>query len=146
MTGTGRFAKWRLVGDPPEHPLRRFDVHPLDHLVAEPLGTAVERLDQGFRPFDFGRARREGPVARIDLVGVDQALAIEAEPPPLLGFPQEALRIVEAVEHAIERRNASSARSKDDHLQRVGDRFARGIQRQAEVGAQIVGAGDQRRR
>ena len=117
MTGTARFAKWRLVGDPPEHPLSRFDVHPLDHLVAEPLGTAVERLDQGFRPFVFGRGRGEGLVARFNLVGVDQALAIESQAPPLLGLPQKAVRIIVAVEHAIERSNACRAGGQHDHLQ-----------------------------
>ena len=35
------------------------------------------------RALDLGLARREGAVARLDLVRVDQALAVEAEPPPV---------------------------------------------------------------
>ena len=76
-------------------------------------------------------ARRERTVARRDLVRVDQALAVEAEPPPLLGLREKAFRIVQAVEHPIEHRDARRARREHDQLQRGRDRLPR--QRRAAV-------------
>ena len=86
MTGEARFAKWRSAAGPLQHPPRRFDVHALDHLIAEPLRAAAECRDQRSRPLDLRLARRKGPVARRDLVGVDQALAVEAEAPPVFAL------------------------------------------------------------
>src|SRR5437016_13090658 len=106
MTGNGRFAKWRLVGSPLENPLRRLDVHALDHLIAEALGAAVERLDERFGTLDLRRGRREGAVAGLDLAGVDQALAIETEPAAIFGLRKKAVGIIEPVEHAVERHDA----------------------------------------
>src|SRR5438105_6532454 len=109
MTGDGRFAKWRLVGSPLENPLRRLDVHALDHLIAEALGAAVERLDERFGTLDLRRGRREGAVAGVDLARMDQALAVETEPAALLRLRHEAVRIFEAIEHAIKCRDARRA-------------------------------------
>src|ERR1051326_7991191 len=114
MTGKARFAKWLLVAGPFQHPLRCLHMHPLDHLVAEALGTAVEGVDKRLCSFDLDRAWREGPVARSDLVWVNQALAVEAEPPPLLRLFEEAVGIVEAVEDAIERRDPGGTGGQHD--------------------------------
>src|SRR4051812_11008284 len=91
---------------PLQHPPRGLDVHALDHLVVEALGAAVEGGDECPGARDLGGARREGPMTERDLVRMDQALAVETEAPPLLRLPQEAIGIVEAVEDAIERRDA----------------------------------------
>src|SRR3954451_12106587 len=128
MTGTGRFAKWRLSAGAPQHPLRGFDMHALDHLIAKALGAAVEGGDQGFGTLDLGRAWRKRLMARRDLAGMNQALAVEAKPTPLLRLLQETGGIVEAVEHAIEGGDSGGARSQHDHLQRRGNRFARRIE------------------
>src|SRR3954467_2380443 len=98
MTAVERFAKRRLAGRPRQHPLRRLEMHALDHLIVEPFSTAVERGHQPSGTLDLGLARRKRAVARCDLVGVDQALAVEAEPAPVLGFGEEALLVVERVE------------------------------------------------
>ena len=71
---------------------------------------------------------------------------LEAEAPPLLRLDEEAVDVVEPVEHAIEYRNARGAGREHDHLQRCRDWLPRRVERQAQVGTQIVGAGDKRRR
>ena len=103
----------RLVR-PLQKPLRRFNVHALDHLVVEPLGAAVESLDELAGALELGVARGKGAVARRDLVRVDQALAIEPEAAPVLGLREEALGVVKAIEdpsNAAIRPSAPQARS-----------------------------------
>src|SRR3954470_1652660 len=116
-----------LAGRPIEHALSRLDVHPLDHLVAETLRTTVKGIYERTRALDVRRAWREGPVAELDLVGMNQALAVEAEPAAVLRLGEKAIRVVEAVEHAVERRDAGGPRRKNDPLERCRDRLARGI-------------------
>jgi hypothetical protein len=77
MTGGARFAKGRLGDSPAQDPLRCFDMHALDHLVAETLGSAFVGLDKLPCPVQFRSARREGAVSGLDLVRMDQALSIE---------------------------------------------------------------------
>src|SRR5438128_1908493 len=111
-----------LPSRPLQHALRRLDVHALDHLIVEPLGASAERLDERFGALDLSRAWRERLVARSDLVGVDQALAVEPKPAPALGLRKEAVGIIEPVEHAVERHDAGCAGGEDNHLQRSRDR------------------------
>src|SRR4051794_16082201 len=103
---------------PVEHALGGLDMHPLDHLITEALGAAAECLHQGPGAIHLGRARGEGTVAGFDLVGMDEALAVEAKLPPLVGFAKESVAVPEIVENAVERGDPRSARGKDDHLQR----------------------------
>src|SRR5260221_13130978 len=111
MTGKGRFAKGLLGVGALQHPLRRLHVHSFDHLIAEALGAAVEGRHKSSCPLDLGRGRRESLVARGDLIGVDEALAVEAEPPPLLRLIEEAVSIIETVEYAVEGRDSPSSGS-----------------------------------
>src|SRR5947209_317057 len=106
MTGPRRFAKPRLVASALEHPFGGLNMHPLDHLIAEALGAALERGHEGFGALDFGSAWTECLVARRNLVGVDQALAVKPKAAAVLGFLEEPVGIIEAVEHAVEHRNA----------------------------------------
>jgi len=46
MTADCDFAKWPLGLVPLEQTLRLLDVHPLDHLVLEPPGAALECVNQ----------------------------------------------------------------------------------------------------
>ena len=93
-------------------------MHALYHLIVEPLGAALERFDQPPCAVEFGFARGEGAVARLDLARVNQAFAVEAEPPALLGFALERVEIVELVVHAVEHCGVGGARGEDDQLQR----------------------------
>jgi hypothetical protein len=86
----------------PDHPLRSFDVHPLDHFVAEALSPAVKGVDQRFRPLKLGFGRRERLVTGPDLARVDQALPIEAKAAAVLSLAKQSIAIVEAVEHPVE--------------------------------------------
>src|SRR5215212_2338554 len=114
MTAAERFAKWRSGLHPREHPLSSLHMHSLDHRILESLGAAVEGLDQLSRAVEFSFARRERAVAGFDLAGVDQALAVEAEPSPFLRLGNEPLVVVEAVEHAVEHGDASRTRGEHD--------------------------------
>ena len=113
-------------------------MHALDHLVSEALGAAVEGFDEGFCLFDFRGAGGEGAMAGLDLARMNKALPVEPESPPLFSLAKKTVSIVEAVEHAVERRNSSGPGGKDDQLQRRRDGLARRIQRQAQVGAKVV--------
>ena len=146
MTAVGRFAKSSLAARPLQHPLCRLDMHPLDHLILEPLGAAVEGLDQRaararLRPRS---ARTRG--GRRDLVGMDQALAVEAEPPSLRRLREKAVAIVEAVEHAVEHRDARPP-APQGRSTAATPRSARAPHPAAGADRpKVVGAGDQRRR
>ena len=74
-------------------------------------------------------------VTGLDLVGVDQALAVESEATPLLRFAAEAVAVLEIVENTVEHRNAGSARGEHDELERGRDRLAGRVERQPKVGA-----------
>jgi hypothetical protein len=102
MTGEGIFAKSRLGDCPLQHALCRFHVHPLDHLILEPFRTALEGFNQFAGALDLLLGRREGAVARFDLVRVDETLAIEAHSPALSCLRKETFFILEPIEHAIE--------------------------------------------
>ena len=82
-------------------------MHPLDHLVAEAFGAAMEGFDERSRPCDFRRARRERLMAWRDLVGVNQALAVETEAAPL-----SRERVLQRAAHARERFDAREMRLK----------------------------------
>src|SRR3954471_10041936 len=84
-------------------------------------------------------------MARLDLAGVDQALAIEAEPTPLFRLAKEAVAILKIVEDAVEHRGARCTRRKHDQLQRGRDRLTGRVQWQTKVSAQVVRSGDQGR-
>ena len=90
MTGKARFAKGRLAGRAFQHPLRRLDMHALDHLIAEAFGAPMECSHEGFSALDLGGTRSERPVTGANLVGVDQALAVEAERRALRALPRQA--------------------------------------------------------
>ena len=64
-------------------------MHALYHLVAHALGAARECLDQGAGAFDFGFGRGESFVTGGNLLGVDEAFAVEAERAPFAGFGEE---------------------------------------------------------
>src|SRR5580765_3304289 len=113
-------------------------MHALDHLISEALGTTVKCGNKRFGAFDLCRTRRERLMTWRDLVGMNQALAVEAEAAAVLRFLQEAVGIVEVVEHAVESRDAGGPRGKHNHLQRGGNRLTRGIKRQTQVGAKII--------
>src|SRR5690242_7900841 len=121
-------------------------MHLLDHLAAEPFGSALESLDERTGPLDLALARRERLMTGCDLVGMNQALAVKPEPTSLLRFGEKPIRIVKSVENPIERRHSSRARSKDYPLQCRGDRLAGRIERKAQIGTKIVGPRDQPRR
>src|SRR4051794_8051324 len=106
MPRKGWFAKGRLGPGSLQHPLGRFDVHPLDHLVFKPFGAAVEYVHEFTRSLHFGLARGEFLMARRNLVRVDQALAVETEAAALLRFRAKSLGIIEPVEHSVEHRHA----------------------------------------
>ena len=119
MTGRGRFAKSRLSRAPA--PASRCaastcmrSIISFSNRSAPPLNASTSAPARS----TSASARREGAVAGLDLVGVDQALAVEAEPPSLLRLGSEAVGIVEAVEHAVEHGDAGGARGQHDHLQR----------------------------
>src|SRR4051812_11767933 len=114
MTAVERFAKGRLACSSLQHPLRGLDVHALNHCIFEPLGAAVERFDQAPRPLDLGLARRECAMAGVDLVGMDQALAVKAEAASILCFGNETFGIVESVEYAVEHGHSNGSRGKHD--------------------------------
>ena len=85
-------------------------------------------------------------MARLNLVRVNQALAVEAEAAPVLRLPQKTLCIFEAIEHTIEGRNTGRAGGKHNQLERGRYRFARRVERQAQVRPKIVRPGNQPRR
>src|SRR5206468_10266289 len=101
-----------------QHALGGLYVHALDHLIAEAFGASVEGSYEGLSALDLGGTRSESPVTGTNLVGVDQALAVEAEPPPRLRLLEETFGVFKAVEHAVERRNSRGARREQNQLQR----------------------------
>src|SRR5438046_1494009 len=128
---------------PVQKTLRGLNVHALDHLIIEAFGSPLECRDQRLCSIDFRFTRREGAMAWFNLVRVNQALAVEAEPPSCRGFLRETLGIIEAIEHPIKRRNARGPRRQDNHLQRRRNWLPGYVKRQSKVGAKIVGASDQ---
>ena len=145
MAGWARFAKGPLRSGscPIEHSPSRFDVHPLDHLILEALRPSAERIDQPSSALDFLIARAECAIARIDLIRMNERLAIKTKLPAVLGFDRESVGILEEVEHAVKSRNACRPRCKDDRLKRGRDRLSRCGQRQVEVRPEVVRPGDQ---
>ena len=77
---------------PLERPLRRLDVHAFDHLVLEALGAAGESVDEPARSLDLSFAGPKAAVARLDLVGMDQDFAVEAQLPPFAAPRRRSLR------------------------------------------------------
>ena len=54
-------------------------MHALDHLVLEAFGAAGGSFQQAPRAVELRFGGGKGAVAGLDLVGVDQTLAVEAE-------------------------------------------------------------------
>src|ERR1700751_499068 len=102
MTGKGSFAKGLLAGGALQNPLCRFNVHPLDQLILKSLGTALESVHQLARTLELILRRPESAMAWLDLVRMDQALAVEAQTPALLRFGDESISVVQTVEYPIE--------------------------------------------
>ena len=146
MTGEARFAKPRL-----SRRRARAPAAPPRHACARSSGRRSARRRRGtprpapapvrFPPRVGAKARWQGAI----WLGWIRLLPSNPSAPPLPAFAHEAVGIVEAVEHAVEHRNARCARREHDHLQRGRDRLARCIERQPQVGAKVVGAGDQAR-
>src|SRR5262249_18500922 len=109
------------------------DMHPLDHFILEPLRAPLKSVNQLASALEFQLRGCESAMARFDLVRVDQALAIESETPALLRFGKEAIRVVEAIEHTVERADAPRPAGQHDHLKRGGNRLARRIKWQAQI-------------
>ena len=110
---------------------------------APPVAAATSRSARAISSVGRG----EGRVARRDLAGVDQALAVEPEHPALRRFRGEALQVVELVEDAVEHRDAvrpaRPARSICSAICSGSRPAPRGRRRSAR---KVVGPGDQRRR
>ena len=144
MTGDARFAKPRLSRPRAPAPAAR----PRRACARSSRCRSARRRRERLRPAPWpARPRRllgakawwQGAI----WLGWIRLLPSKPRPPPLLRFREEAVGILEVVEDAVERRDARRARRKHDHLQRGGNRLARRVERQAQVGAQVVGAGDQ---
>src|SRR6185369_16475431 len=116
MTADCDFAKWPLGLIPLEQTLRLLDVHPLDHLVFEPLGAALKCVNQAPGALEFRLRWSERLVARLDLARMDQALAVETEPPPFFRLGDETVEVVELVVHAVEDRDPGCPRRQNDEL------------------------------
>ena len=104
----------RLVGGPlraPAAPLRRASAR------SSRCRTARRRRGTprpAPRAIDFGLRSARRPVARVNLVGVDQALAVEAQPPALLGFgekPSGSSRLLNTPSNAAIPQRAQQGRS-----------------------------------
>ena len=81
--------------------------------VTTPLPSAcavLKAADDLARHLEFGGRRREDLVARLDLAGMDQRLAVEAHLQPLLADGAEALGVLDVVVDAVEDREAIGAR------------------------------------
>src|SRR4029079_5895572 len=102
---------------------RGFIMHALDHFIVEAFGSAAVGVDQAAGPLNLARAPRKGGMTRRNLVGMDQALSVEAKPTAVFRFGDEPLLVVEAVEDSVERPNARGGGRDHDPLERYGDRL-----------------------
>ncbi len=84
----------------------------LDHALAGVFGQR-EGADDGARALDLGSARREGFIAELDLRGVDQRLAVEAEVAALLAFEPKTVEIADVIVDAVDDVGAMRARCGD---------------------------------
>src|SRR4051794_5436366 len=100
-------------------------MHPLDHLVTKPLRAALEGRNERCSPLYLRFRWSECAMAWRNLIRVNHAFAIETEPPPLPSLPRERIRIIEAIEHAVERGDSGGSAGEHNHLQRRGKRFPR---------------------
>ena len=124
-------------------------VQPLDHAAVDrhhALALVLRQFKRGdhlARPRHFVRARRERGVARLDLVGMDQRLAVEAEFDALPAFRHEAVGIADVVIDAVENDDAMDARGGDTGREPRQHRRAARHQARARVLGEIVGAHDE---
>lgn len=93
-------------------------MHLFDHLPFESFGSPGRRSDQPLCARNLVRAWRKGKMAWCDLIGMNQALAVEAEGAPFPRLRLEPGGIVKPVEYAIEHRLSLGTSSQDDSLQR----------------------------
>jgi hypothetical protein len=121
-------------------------VHALDHLAFEALGAAGRGGEEAPGVLDLRLTRPEQAVGGLDLAGVDERLAVEAEALPLLALGGEAVGIVEAVVDSVEGGDARRPGGEEDGLERSGERRPAAAGAEAEVGGEVVGARDQPRR
>ena len=126
------------AASPLQHSLCGLNVHAFDHFVTETLSATSKRFNHRPRTFNFSGAGREGPMTWRDLVGMNQALAVETEAPSVLRFMQKGLGIVEAVEDSVKCGNSRSPSSKNDHLQRRRNRVPRRVEREPQVCPKVV--------
>ena len=143
MAGSARFAKGSgacAIQQPP----RRLDMHALDHLVLEALGAAVECCRSG-----DGRGRSPPRSARRRAwqgaiwSGWMRLLPSKPSARPSRACGQQPLVVLQSVEHAVEGGDAGRPGREDDPLQRRRNGRPVFAGRNAEVGAQVVGARDQ---
>jgi regulator of protease activity HflC (stomatin/prohibitin superfamily) len=118
-------------------------MHCLDHPVAEALCAARCSADERTGIVEFDLTGGKCAIGCIDLVWVDQSLAVEAQLAAFGAFAQEPVRIVERIEHAVQ--NHDSAHSCDEHhrLERHRHVAPRRAGRQPELICKIIGACDQ---
>src|SRR4051812_7196797 len=94
-------------------------MHALDHAAIERHHTLalvlrlVERGDDLARLRDFIGGRRKHIVARRDLIGMNERLAVEAEIAALLAFAQKTLGIRVIVVYPVENDDAVSTRGEN---------------------------------
>ena len=91
------------------------------------------------------RVRRKRLVGRLDLVGMDQRLAVKTHACRLLAFARKPLGILECVDHAVERDQPAGPR-RDHHLHQQRHEIA-AVRCKLDAGllGEVVGAGDQTR-
>ena len=93
----------------------------LDHALAG-VFRQRERGDHGAGAGDFIGGGREDGVARLDLAGMDQRLAVEAELQALTALRFEAGRVGDVVVDAVDRRQPLGACGGDGERQRGVER------------------------
>src|SRR5262249_49611157 len=106
-SGAGGFHIAYLLGDG-DGALGHGEMQPLDHAALDHdqalllvLGLA-EGVDDLPRPFDLLARRREDLVARPDLIGVDQCLAVHAKRATTLTLLAQAKLVLEVVIDAVD--------------------------------------------
>ena len=113
-----------------------------DHALALVL-RLVEGGDDLAREGDLGLGRREHLVGGRDLVGMDQRLAVEAEPAAVHALAAQAVGILEVVVDAVEHVEAVGARRRDGRRQPVERRAPVDRQIGARLLDEVVGAHDE---
>ena len=116
--------------------------------VTTPLPSACACLEGGDDParhLELGGRRREDLVARLDLAGMDQGLAVEAHFEPLPADGAEALGVLDVVVDAVEDGEAIGPRRQHAEAERRDQRQAHRRVARAHVLHQIVGAHDEQR-